>query len=114
MISTANSCCDLTAALKKLDGDIDLLNDLARLFVETLPDRIRDLDLAMKEGCPQKISDAAHSIKGSVRYFLAESAYEAAQKLEIACVSSASASVEFAYASLLTEVWTLQDELLAL
>lgn len=114
MMSQTNSCCDLTAALGKMDGDIDLLNDLAKLFVDTLPDRIRNLDLAMKEGSPQKISDEAHSIKGSVRYFLAESAYEAAQHLEITCIASMPAFTESAYAVLLTELWKLNDELSAL
>ena len=67
----------------------------------------------MADGCPRKISDAAHCIKGSVRYFLADRAYDAAQKLELICVSGHRSDIDSAFESLLHEVEKLRPELLA-
>ncbi len=109
--STNHSCCNLPGALARLGDDQDLLCELARLFVDTLPDRIRDLTSSMEAGCPQAVSDAAHSLKGSVRYFLAEKAYDMAQALELLALSGTKADIESSAEKLLREVQRLEAEL---
>ena len=111
MSCSTSSCCDLAGAIAKLDGDVELLRDLAALFIETLPDRLSDLQAAMVEDCPRKISDAAHSIKGSVRYFLADSTYAAAQQLELVSISGKRPDIDRGCDALLCEVERLRSEL---
>ena len=106
-------CCNLAEAVLKLDGDVELLHELAKLFLETLPDRLAELHDGMADGCARKISDAAHSIKGSVRYFEADTTYEAAQLLEIVSASGQREAIESACQLLLSEIERLQRELLA-
>ncbi len=112
-VPSTSSCCNLVAAITKLDGDVELFHNLAKLFIDTLPDQLCELTVAMTEGCPRKISDAAHSIKGSVRYFLADVAYDAAQHLELISVSGQRSDIDSACESLLREVEKLRCELLA-
>jgi HPt (histidine-containing phosphotransfer) domain-containing protein len=107
-------CCNPAKAILKLDGDVELLHALAKLFLATLPDRLAELHGGMAEGCAQKISDAAHSIKGSVRYFEADATYDAAQLLEIASTSGQREAIESACQLLLREIKRLQHELPAL
>jgi two-component system sensor histidine kinase/response regulator len=111
MSLSTSSCCDFTGAIAKLEGDVELLRELAAMFIETLPDRLGELQAAMVEDCPRKISDAAHSIKGSVRYFLADSAYAAAQHLELVSISGKRSDIDRGCDALLCEVERLRSEL---
>ena len=95
MSCSTSSCCDLAGAIAKLDGDVELLRDLA----------------AMVEDCPRKISDAAHSMKGSVRYFLTDSTYAAAQQLELVSIFGERSDIDRGGDALLCEVERLQSEL---
>ena len=105
--------CNLAAALAKLDGDGDLLTDLARLFVETSPQNLRSLHEAFEAGEAELIGDVAHAIKGSVRYFAADSAYDVAQQLEIISRDGKSTDIETTYQKLHVEIERLQSELQA-
>jgi HPt (histidine-containing phosphotransfer) domain-containing protein len=68
----------------------------------------------MTERCPQRISDIAHSLKGSVRYFLAEQAYDSAQHLELISSSGQRSQIDSACNALLREIDKLRHELLTL
>ena len=111
MSCSTSSCCDLAGAIAKLDGDVELLRDLAALFIGTLPDRLSELQAAMVEDCPRKISDPAHTMKGSVRYFLADSTYAAAQQLELVSIFGERSDIDRGGDALLCEVERLQSEL---
>ncbi|HQZ68822.1 MAG TPA: Hpt domain-containing protein [Planctomycetaceae bacterium] len=100
--------CDLAAALKKLNGDAEFLQQLIQVFLDTVPKQIGALSNAMKNRNGAMISDAAHSIKGTVRYFFAAPAYLAAQHLEVISRPGHSAEVEQAHEQLINEIQRLQ------
>ena len=104
--------CDLITALKRLGGDAALLMELTRLFVETTPERIACLLAAMERGDLESVSELAHFIKGSVRYFNSDRAYHAAERLEITSRSSDQYAIDASCRQLLNEVDLLRSELL--
>lgn len=62
--------CNLAAALRKLGGDKNFLNQLVQLFLDTVPEQLQSLQTAMQGRHRKTIGDMAHAVKGSVRYFL--------------------------------------------
>jgi HPt (histidine-containing phosphotransfer) domain-containing protein len=108
---STSSCCDFAGAIAKLEGDVELLREPAALFIETCPDRLGELKAAIVEDCPRKISDAAHSIKGSVRYFMADSTYAADQYSELVSISGERSDIDLGCHALLFEVERLRSEL---
>lgn len=105
------SVCDLRAALKLLDNDEAFLLQLTELFLDTIPDRLICLKNAIEDLNTELVSDLAHSIKGSVRYFAAESAYAAAERLEIIGRTGDVNAIQTRYRLLRSEVGQLQIEL---
>jgi PAS domain S-box-containing protein len=56
---------DKKAILDRIDGDIDLFRQLIALFVQEVPNQIKQIKLAIKENNPERITLYAHTIKGS-------------------------------------------------
>ena len=103
--------CDLTAALKRLGGDLSFLKQLGQLFLDTVPEQLQSLETAMQNRNRKLMSDLAHSIKGSVRHFFAASAHDFAQRLEVISMTGDIAVIEQTYDRLLHEVERLCTEL---
>lgn len=105
------SCCDLKAALLKLDGDEDILRELAQIFVDTIPQQTSDLGHAVESQLLTKARELAHSIKGSVRYFAADRAYQAAHQLEVQSQSNDYTKINNTCQTLLNELLQLTEAL---
>jgi CheY-like chemotaxis protein len=73
---------DMAAALKRVDGDLDLLKELAGLFLSDCPHRMAEIRNAIAERDATRLGHAAHALKGSVANFAAHRAVEAAKHLE--------------------------------
>jgi HPt (histidine-containing phosphotransfer) domain-containing protein len=56
---------DKKALLDRIDGDIDLFRQLIALFVQEVPNQIKQIKLAIKANDPERITLFAHTIKGS-------------------------------------------------
>jgi len=56
---------DKKAILDRIDGDTDLFRQLIKLFIQEVPNQIRQIKLAIKEKDPERITLFAHTIKGS-------------------------------------------------
>jgi two-component system sensor histidine kinase/response regulator len=69
-------------AVKQMEGDVDLLKEIAEMFLEESPVLMDRMRQAAAEGDCKKLERAAHTIKGSVGNFAAKSAFKAAQNLE--------------------------------
>jgi PAS domain S-box-containing protein len=69
-------------AVKQMEGDVDLLKEIAEMFLEESPVLMDRMRQATAEGDCKKLERAAHTIKGSVGNFAAKPAFDAAQKLE--------------------------------
>jgi HPt (histidine-containing phosphotransfer) domain-containing protein len=74
---------DLAAALERVDGDLELLKELAGLFLEDCGVRMAEIRQAMAQKDASRLQRAAHTLKGSVGNFGAAEAFEAAGRLEL-------------------------------
>jgi len=73
---------DPNAALKRVDGDRELLKEVAGLFFEDTPRLMTDLRNAIQRGDGNALQRSAHTLKGSVSNFGARAASDAAASLE--------------------------------
>jgi HPt (histidine-containing phosphotransfer) domain-containing protein len=73
---------DAEALKNRVDGDMDLLRDLAALFAEEAPRLLGEIELAIQRGSAVELEKASHKMKGSVLQFSAAAAAEAAFELE--------------------------------
>jgi PAS domain S-box-containing protein len=73
---------DMAVALERVDGDAELLKELAGLFKSECPQRMADIRQAIDQRDASKLYQAAHTLRGSVGNFGARAATLAAQRLE--------------------------------
>jgi CheY-like chemotaxis protein len=73
---------DLDKALRRLDGDQSLLVDLIGFYLEDFPALLNRIDEAVAANDAMSLERAAHSMKGLVANFDADTAKEIAQHLE--------------------------------
>jgi two-component system, sensor histidine kinase and response regulator len=81
-ISITGESLDRELALSRVGGDIDLIKEIAQLFVEDYPRVLDELHQAVDNGDAQAVERTAHGLKGSVSTFGAHAAMEAALTLE--------------------------------
>ena len=82
MSATPESALDRQLALSRVGGDIQLLREIAVLFVEECPRSLAEIQGAVEQGDPARLESAAHALKGSVANFGARAAVDAASRLE--------------------------------
>src|SRR5436305_4108976 len=70
------------AALARVGGDLDLLKEIAALFLEEYPRELDDLHKAIATGGAHLLERTAHGLKGSVANFGARAAVDPAFQLE--------------------------------
>ncbi|MBM3321515.1 MAG: response regulator [Candidatus Eisenbacteria bacterium] len=73
---------DLSEALDFLEGDVDLLKQMAEIFLEEAPRLLSGVESALARQDRKSLERAAHAIKGTVGSFAAKRAYEAARRVE--------------------------------
>lgn len=73
---------DEKLALEALDGERELLSQLATMFVEDAPQLLTELEDAVASDDPVAARRATHSIKGLVATFFAAPTVELAHRLE--------------------------------
>ena len=73
---------DLERALQALDGNAELLKDLANMFVEDAPVLLAQLKNALVDECPTRARAVVHGLKGLAATFYAKTGVEIAQRLE--------------------------------
>jgi HPt (histidine-containing phosphotransfer) domain-containing protein len=73
---------DAEALKNRVDGDLDLLRDLAALFAEEAPRLLGQIELAIQQDSAIELEKASHKMKGSVLQFSAAAAASAALELE--------------------------------
>ncbi len=74
---------NLQTALERLDGDIELLSEVAQDFLDTCEEAYAAVTRAAEAKNAAELQHAAHSLKGAVRNFGAEEAQAAAYRLEM-------------------------------
>jgi len=80
---------DLHAALDRVEGDRDLLEELVRLFIEGYPAAMEDMRHALRDGDAHLLQRLAHTMKGSSANLGADRVSQAALALEMQARSEA-------------------------
>jgi signal transduction histidine kinase/CheY-like chemotaxis protein len=78
----AEEAFDRTAALRRADGDLEFLCELAVMLQEDAPRQVAEIRDAVEGHDATKLKCTAHRLKGSLIPFVAPSATKAAQRLE--------------------------------
>ena len=76
------ACIDWQAAWANMEGDRELMSELARLFLDELPQQMDDIHAAAKELHSKDLERHAHRLKASLGNFAAPPALAAALRLE--------------------------------
>ncbi len=79
---TVKEAFSMQEALARVDGDKELLGEMAALFLEEYPRFLAQIQDAISKKDPSSLSYAAHTLKGSVGNFAAGEVFEAAFTLE--------------------------------
>ena len=78
------SLLNLAVALERVGGDRELLEEVAQLFLDDYPNSVTEIKEALAAGDPKGVERGAHSLKGAVANFGADSVVETAFALELA------------------------------
>lgn len=70
-------------ALERVGGDEQLLQEVARLFLDDCPRVMTEIKTAISSGDAKRLEREAHSLKGSVSNFGADPVVKAALELEM-------------------------------
>jgi HPt (histidine-containing phosphotransfer) domain-containing protein len=73
---------DRATALARVGGDLDLLKEIAALFLDEYPRALEAIHKGLATGDAQMIERSAHGLKGSVANFAARAVVDAAFHLE--------------------------------
>ena len=73
---------DVERALRGLDGNTELLKDLASMFVEDAPILLASFHSAIANDHPVQAQAVVHGLKGLIATFYAKSSVTIAQRLE--------------------------------
>jgi PAS domain S-box-containing protein len=68
--------------LARVDGDTDLLSEMAELFLQNYPKLLGEIQRAIEQRDAAALERAAHALKGSVSNFAAREAFQNATDLE--------------------------------
>ncbi len=80
---SAESIIDRAAVLERFEGDVELMREIADLFLEACPARMQAVRDALAHHDSKALQLAAHSLKGAVSNFAASEASAAALRLEL-------------------------------
>jgi len=102
---------DPEAALATMEGDRELLDEIAAVFLDDYPRQMELLHAALAQGIAPEVQRIAHSLKGSVSGFAAETARQAAYALELIGKSGDLAAAPPALAELEARLTEFSSEL---
>jgi HPt (histidine-containing phosphotransfer) domain-containing protein len=109
----AESAFNYAEALSRVEGDTELLAELAGLFLESYPEQLSAIRIAVRDVDAKAVQHASHTLKGSVGNFAARAAFDAALELENIGRSGDLSSAAAAAAKLSATVEQLAQALVA-
>ena len=110
----AGTAVDRQVALSRVGGDVQLLKEIAVLFLDDYPKALAGLREAAAKGDAKEVERTAHGLKGSVANFGARAAVEAALAIEGLGRTRQLAEVEHVLQTLELALAALRPELEAL
>jgi signal transduction histidine kinase/DNA-binding response OmpR family regulator/HPt (histidine-containing phosphotransfer) domain-containing protein len=108
------SSFDLTEALVRVDGDRELLGELAGIFLDSCPGYLESIHHALEQDDAQALTFAAHALKGSVGNFTKIGPFETARTLESLGRQGTMAGTTELFQKLEKEIASLQPVLTSL
>lgn len=81
-LSAIESVLDLTTAITNMDGDVELLQEIMEIFLETAEEQLQSIENCIIIGDPGPVATQAHGMKGGASNFCAGRFVAAALKLE--------------------------------
>ena len=109
----ANNSFDKSWMLAQIGGDLDLLHEVAKIFLQDSARLKGELAQAFRDGNSKALHAAAHATKSAVGNFGAHQAVDAATRLEKACKDGDQLNFADLHALLVAEVDKLVEELQA-
>jgi signal transduction histidine kinase/CheY-like chemotaxis protein/HPt (histidine-containing phosphotransfer) domain-containing protein len=79
----AEDILDLSKAMSVVDGDRELFEEVANLFLEDAAEKLAKLREGVVRGDASVVAQAVHTLKGSMGYFGAKRAFDALKRLEL-------------------------------
>jgi len=105
---------DTASVLARVDGDMELLQEMVELFLKGLPGLLSNVQDSVKRRDAKALESAAHTLKGLVGNFGARSAFEVALQLENLGRQGDLTEAESAYRALKQEIENLKPALVGL
>jgi HPt (histidine-containing phosphotransfer) domain-containing protein len=112
--SMPSRALDQELALSRMGGDLELLREIALLFLSDSARMLREIDQAVSARDAKALDNAAHTVKGCVSNFGAQGLYDASQALERMGRSGDLSNMERTYQVLRAEMAQLEADLRAL
>jgi len=109
--STRKIVLDRAALVDRVDGDVQLLGEITKLFLQECAPLMASAREAMKSGNAERFTYAVHTLRGMFRSLSAPAAQEAAGILEGLSLKNDRENAEATYAVLEKEVQALKAEL---
>jgi CheY-like chemotaxis protein/HPt (histidine-containing phosphotransfer) domain-containing protein len=103
---------DRTKFLQRTGKDPEFVRRIVAMFVEDVPNRARKVQEALGAHDAQRLLESAHSLKGVLKNFYAQSAVSSIESLEQCGKSGDFTGAETIWARLQSELDQLQDDLL--
>lgn len=108
-----NGVIDWTQALEVVQGDRELLKEVARAFLDECPRLVEQIQQALASGDKALLQRAAHTIKGGTRTFVAAAVSEHAAQLEFIGRTGELSQAASTFAALQEELEKLTAELVS-
>ena len=81
--SASGPALDREEALSRVGGDVDLLREIAGVFLDDCPNSMQALRDAVSAGDAKLVERQAHTLKGSIATFGTGFVFETARKIEL-------------------------------
>ena len=95
---------DPSALWQRVDGDMQLLGELVKIFAAEYPELLLKIDAATRDGDAEALREASHKLKGSLLQLSAPVAAQAASNLERLAASNSLNNVVLSVNMLKTEI----------
>jgi HPt (histidine-containing phosphotransfer) domain-containing protein len=95
---------DPSALWQRVDGDMQLLGELVKIFAAEYPELLLKIDAATRDGDAEALREASHKLKGSLLQLSAPVAAQAASNLERLAASNSLNNVVLSVNTLKTEI----------
>lgn len=103
------SVFDMDGALERVEGDRELLDDLARIYLNESSDLSVAISQAMDQNDIIAATKVSHTIKGASSNFCAQAIFDAAWNFEQLQPSNSPEEIALAYRTLLRELERLSQ-----